>query len=90
MTVGAIIVNRQGVGEVNADALNTFIQGALSDTQLQNTVGVVGMIAASQGSTSPGIGTLRFYYWSATATGGVNTIIPTGAASGGWVKLTLG
>lgn len=87
--IGNISLFIQGQGEVDADQLNSFVQGGFSDTQLQNTVGKTGMIVASQGTSAPGVGTLRFFYWDATATGGTGNIIPTGSSVGGWVKLTV-
>lgn len=89
MTIGLPTVFAQGIGSVNADELNTFVQTSLTAANLQSLVGVTGMCVFVQGASGPGTGNSQFYYWSASATGGTGAIVPSGAVIGAWLPLTI-
>jgi len=82
----------QGQGTVTADQLNTFIQTATNIAQLRTFVGIVGMVAATQGTTTAGDGGARVYYWNQTSLGpdnGSTVIVPQLGVPGAWINLGL-
>lgn len=90
MAAPALTKYVQGVGEVTADGLNTFIQSCNTIAQLRTFTGAVGQTIGVLGSAATGDGGGGVYYWSATSTAddnGSTVIRPTGAAIGAWLWL---
>lgn len=92
MSVPANAVQANGIGAVSDDEFNTFVQTCATAAQLRNFIGVASMAVMLQGISGPGDNLAGFFYW-ATGTGFTddnrNTIVPPGAASGAWIRLTV-
>lgn len=94
----ALQVQVQGQGVVNADNFNTYQQSADNVAALRAFIGTAadGIIinVYVRGLVSINDGGQGQFYWNATAISpvddGVNTIVPTGASSGCWSRLTSG
>lgn len=89
MTAPQNAVQVQGVGSVNADQLNTYVQWCPSVAILRTFVGLTDMTVYLLGSVNPGDGGQGTFYWNPTAAGpddGVNTIVPNGVTIGAWVR----
>lgn len=82
----------QGQGSVSADNLNTFVQSCDTISQLRSFIGVPGIQVYVRGFTVPGDGGQGDFWWDANGTGpdnGIDVVVPTGTASGAWVRLNL-
>lgn len=94
MTVPSFVVNKNGVSQLSADNLNTYIGGGAVVSSLRAFVGITGMEIGLVGFTTPNDGGQGFFYWNASGTAaddnGVTTIVPNGAASGCWTRLGSG
>ena len=94
MSVPSNVVFQNGINQVNADQLNTFVQGATTYSTLKGFIGVTGMTAYMQGTSAPADGGQGNFYWNATGTnpddGGVTTIIPNGSSAGNgeWTRIS--
>ena len=80
----------QGQGSVNADQMNTWIQGCDSVSQLRVLTGLPGMEVDIRGLTTAGDGGAGRFYWNASSMAiddGLNVIVPSGASSGAWLRL---
>lgn len=93
MTAPSLTTYYQGLGEVNADGLNTFMQDCLTIPQLRAFIGLVGMFVFVGGTTSVGDGGQGIFYWNASAISPVDNnssiIVPPGAGSGCWQLVPL-
>lgn len=91
MSAPALYAQIQGQGVVSADNLNTYEQTCDNIAQIQAFVGLPGMQVFVRGFSVPGDGGQGPFFWSVgTYTNdGINTIVPTGATSGAWLRLTL-
>jgi len=82
----------QGQGTVSADQLNTFQQTCSNVAQLRTVIGLPGMQMFTQGTTTPGDGGARPYYWNSTSVGpdnGTTVIVPQSGVSGAWIAMVL-
>ncbi len=92
MAAPELTVSQQGVGVVDSDLLNTFLQGCDTLAELQAFVGAPGLQVYLRGYFAPGDGGQGAFYWNTTATGpGNNTtiVVPYAAAIGAWVRLSF-
>lgn len=92
MTAPQLAVQQSGIGVVGADNYNTYAQTCDNVAQLRAFVGTQGVQVFVRGIGTPGDGGDGGFWWNAGATGavddGVNTIVPTGASSGAWLRLS--
>lgn len=82
----------QGQGSVSGDQLNTFEQTCDNLTQLRLLIGAPGMQVFVRGFLVPQDGGGGEFYWNATSLGpdnGTTVIVPTGAATGAWIRVSL-
>lgn len=92
MAVPALAVQIQGHAVVTADNLNTYAQTCDTVAELRGFIGIPGVEVLIRGIVAPNDGGAGSFYWDASSTGpddGVNVIVPTGSASGAWVRLTV-
>jgi hypothetical protein len=87
-----LTVYAAGQGSVSADQMNTWVQGTALASDLENFIGVTGMMVLVTGTTVANDGGQSWYVWSASARGPTSlptVIIPTGVAvaGGGWVQV---
>lgn len=90
MTAPKLFAQIQGQGAVSADNLNTFAQTCDNVGQLRAFVGLQGIGVFTRGLATPNDGGAGSYYWDTSAIGpddGINVIVPTGSASGAWVRV---
>lgn len=90
MSAPSLTQYRQGIGEVDADGLNTFMQSCNTIAQLRAFVGTVGQTIGVLGTAAIGDGGGGVYYWSASSTAadnGSTVVRPTGTAVGAWLWL---
>jgi hypothetical protein len=79
-----------GTGSVIGPQLNAFVQSCDNFAQLRAFVGAPGILTYSRGQTTPGDGLQGNFWWDATGStpdDNVNYIVPSGAASGEWIRL---
>lgn len=91
MSSPAQTVFQAGLGSITSDNLNTFVQVVLNLPQLRTFTGLTNMAALVLGAVAPNDGGQAFYYYNASGNyvdNGTTTIVPTGASSGAWLKLT--
>lgn len=92
MTAPSLQAYIQGQGSVNADNLNTFEQTCNNVADLRAFIGLPGMQVYMRGFVDTGDGGQGEFYWNASGTGpdngGVTTIVPNGAATGVWSRIT--
>lgn len=93
MTVPQYTVAVDGGAAVNADWLNTYLQaGGGVVANLRSFVGVQGIVVNILGYTAANDGGQGFFYWNTGSTapddGGVTTVVPYGAGSGAWTRLS--
>lgn len=85
-------VQVNGVGAVSDGQFNTFAQTCQTAAQLRNFIAITPMVVVLQGITGPGDSLAGIFYW-ATGTSFTddnrNTIVPPGAVSGAWIRLTV-
>jgi hypothetical protein len=89
MTAPQNVAVVQGIGAINADNLNTFMQWCTIASVLRTFIGLPGMTIYLQGITAPDDGSEGTFVWQATVTqpdDNLNYIIPQGASGGGWVR----
>lgn len=92
MSIPALAYQTQGASAVNADNLNTYMQGggALLAT-MYNFIGTGTMTVFMSGYSAPGDGGQGTFQWNATSTssddGGVTTIQPAGTNFGRWIRI---
>jgi hypothetical protein len=90
MGVPALAAQVQGQGSVSADNLNTYTQSCDIVARLRNLIGLPNMQILLLGISAPNDGGQGAFYW-ATGSGfvddGFNTIVPTGTASGAWIRV---
>ena len=92
MGAPALKVQIQGQTTASADNLNTYEQTCDDFVQLRGLIGITGMQVFVRGQTAPNDGAAGDFYWSSNATGpddNMNVIVPTGAATGAWIRLTI-
>lgn len=92
MSAPALQAFVQGQGSVSADNLNTFEQTCDTIVQLRGFVGLPGMQVSVRGTSAPNDGGGGAFYWNASASGpdnDVTVIVPTGAATGAWIRLVI-
>lgn len=85
------LVQVNGITQVSDSNLNTYVQWAQSVTGLRSFIGITGMTINLQGLVSAGDGGQGVFYWNSAAgqtDNGLTVIIPNGASSGAWNKLT--
>jgi hypothetical protein len=92
MAAPALTNYADGVGAVNGDNLNTFVQGGVLLAQLQLFPGAWnGQVVYLGGYTSTGDGGQGFFWWNSTSTAtsnGVTVIVPYGTVGyGAWLRL---
>jgi hypothetical protein len=90
MAAPQLTVYADGVGAVSGDGLNTMCQTADTLAQLRSFIGIAGLQVYVRGQNAPNDGAEGMFYWNSGATGlddNYNTIIPSGAATGGWSRL---
>lgn len=89
MTAPQLTASIQGQGAVNADQLNTYLQNCPTAAYLANFVGLPGISVQILGLATVGDGGQGIFYWKTGSftSDGVNTIVPTGASSGAWIRL---
>lgn len=91
MSAPALTAYQNGVLQVNADGLNSFVQSCDDVTQLRAFVGVPGIQVYLRGLASALDGGQGMFYWNASsiaADNGVTVIVPSGAATGAWNRIT--
>lgn len=79
-----------GVGQVYASQLNTFLQTCDNLAQLREFTGTIGLQVFVRGYEDVGDGGQGNFYWDPNGVGPDNAetiIVPTGADSGAWVRL---
>lgn len=76
---------------LSADQLNTLMQSCDNFTQMRAFVGAPGQSLFARGAVTIGDGQQGIFYWASGSVytdDGVNTIVPTLAFRGAWVRLT--
>ncbi|HEY4355963.1 MAG TPA: hypothetical protein VGN16_09465 [Acidobacteriaceae bacterium] len=91
MSAPQLAAQIQGQASVSADNLNTYEQTCDNLSQLAAFVGLPGIQVFVRGFSVPGDGGQGVFYWAVGnyTNDGVNTIVPSGAASGAWLRLYL-
>jgi hypothetical protein len=92
MSVPSNAVQIQGLGSINADQANTYIQTVLNYAALRNFTGQGNMLAALLGQTTYNDGGQGMYYYTPTGSFTDNNssiIVPYGAAQGAWISLDI-
>ncbi len=92
MSVPTNAIVSNGIGSVQDDQFNTFVQTDQTVAQLRTFVGKTGMGVFLQGATVPGDGSAGLYCWfnGSYTDDGVNTIVPSAAAGiGAWNLATM-
>jgi hypothetical protein len=82
----------QGQGAVTADGLNTFLQTTNVVADLRSFIGVTGMTVQVRGQNTVNDGAGGTFYWNPLGVGpddNLNIIVPFGAATGVWTRLTI-
>lgn len=91
MTAPSLTVQIQGQGVVDADNLNTYEQTCDNVDDLRAFIGAQGVQVYMRGYVTPADGGQGEFYWDASGTapddGGITYVVPTGAATGEWVRL---
>lgn len=86
-------VYQDGVGTVDGDGLNTFLQAVTNVASAQAFTGTVGMTIWLQGTSVANDGGQGPFYWNATSTApddnGATTIAPSGATVGRWIRQAI-
>ena len=95
MTLPALAVQVQGLGNVSADQINTLMSTCNSVADLRAFVGLDGMECWCRGFTAPNDGGQGAFFYDSAATapddGGVTTIQPFAAPSAGrWIRQPAG
>lgn len=88
--IPALAVQQNGLGVVNNDNMNTWVQGGCLLANLQQFVGLTLMTVYLVGLAAPGDGGQGMFYWNATWTGtpdNVNSIQPFAVTVGAWLRL---
>lgn len=92
MPVPALNTSAQGISQISADLLNTFLQGCVNITQLRAFVGLSNMVVFVQGYVNPNDGGQGNFYWNSTGTGpddgGVTNVVPPGVVIGCWSRVS--
>ena len=92
MSAPQLTIYADGVGTVSGDGLNTFTSSCDTAAELRSFVGIQGIQVFIRGTASPGDGGQGNFYWNINGTAaddnGVTTIVPSGAGSGEWTRLT--
>ena len=92
MSVPTNAIVSNGIGSLQDDQINTFVQTDQTVAQLRTFVGKTGMGVFLQGATVPGDGSAGLYCWfnGSYTDDGVNTIVPSAAAGiGAWKLATM-
>lgn len=93
MSAPALQQYQNGINQVSGDNLNTFAQVATNAANLRSFVGTTGIQVYMQGFSSIGDGGQGFFYWNSAGTApddsGITTVVPNGASSGEWTRLSL-
>jgi hypothetical protein len=90
MTAPQLTTYANGPIAIGGDQLNTFMQTCDTAAQMRGLIGTTGISLAARGINSANDGLGGDFYWNSTATGpddNLNTIVPTGAGSGAWVRI---
>ncbi len=91
MSAPSNVVQYNGITQVSADNLNSYLQFDIAVSQLRSFVGITNMMVYLQGFSSAGDGGQGVFYWNAanaaTDDGGLTTVVPYGVSSGGWNRL---
>ena len=88
--IPALAVQQNGLGVVNNDNMNTWVQGGCLLANLQQFTGLSGMTVILIGLVAPGDGGQGTFYWNATWQGAPdnsNSIQPFGVIVGAWLRL---
>jgi hypothetical protein len=88
-----LIVQSNGIGVLNGDNFNTFVQGGCLLANLQAFTGLPNMTVYLIGFNAPGDGGQGAFYWNASWTGtpdNQNSIQPYGVYVGAWLRLPAG
>ena len=84
-------VSADGVGVVSAGQLNAYVISAYNVGTLRSITGQTGMTAILQGINVPADGGQAVFYWNHASVAPDNNstiIVPDGATTGAWLKLT--
>lgn len=93
MSAPSLSAYANGISQVSADNLNSFIQWCVTAAQLKAFTpnpAVPGMLVNIEGYTAAGDGGQGLFYWSTTTgtdDGGVTTLVPSGSTAGCWIRL---
>ena len=90
MSAPSNLVQVQGVTTVSADNFNTFVQLCTTAAVLRSFIGLQNMEVDLQGIISVNDGLGGKFYWNGSSTSpdnGYSVIVPTGAATGAWIRL---
>lgn len=94
MTAPLLKVAVQGQGSIDADQLNTYQQTCNIMTDLRAFPGAPGVQVFVRGTSAVNDGGQGGFYWNAGAISpvddnGLTTVVPTGAATGCWSRITV-
>ena len=91
MSAPALVQVQQGITQMSADNLNTYESTCDTLAQLRAFVPAVGQQVYVRGQAAAGDGYQGAFWWNPNLTGAtddnINTIIPGGVTTGGWVRL---
>lgn len=82
---------QQGLGSVNADGLNTFVQGCDTYADLRGFIGQDQMQVYVRGAEAVNDGYQGSFYWDSSSTAtdnGFSIIEPNGVTQGAWLRLS--
>lgn len=84
-------VQQVGVGAVSADNYNTYVQVAYNYAFLRQFTALDNMVCCALGTNVPNDGGQGHFYYVSTGSytdNGTTIIVPYGAISGAWLRLT--
>lgn len=91
MAAPSNVVNQNGISQVSADNLNTYVQFDITVSQLRSFIGITNMMVYVQGFTSATDGGQGMFYWNSTSNatddGGLTAVVPSGSGSGAWLRI---
>lgn len=92
MTAPSLTVQQNGLLQVSGDNYNTYAQTCNIVADLRGFIGVSGVQVYMRGYTAIGDGGQGWFYWNASGIAaddaGVTTVVPNGAATGEWTRIT--
>lgn len=94
MSIPSLNINQNGINQVTADQLNTYITGGAVVSSLRAFTGISNMTAYILGFNTPNDGGAGTFYWNANGTAaddnGVTTIVPNASSNGCWTRIGSG